>query len=201
VPSCLRRTGCAARRLAGSTTQTIGCRDTGSLPALEAGPEPVPAPEFHAPPTGRKRGAAGPLPASQPRFLLRLYRADLPKPGAVRQFDPPGVACRDLLTANACSTASVHLVQLQQHRTAMQRPSISSTTRIAVVDQHLRAVTLKQFRIGRAIGRPVEAGPGCAGLRSHARSASGFSTQGSATGDRADVAFISMATSGWCDER
>ncbi len=29
---------------------------------------------------------------------------------------------------------------------------------MAIVDQHLRAVTLKQFKeIGRAIGRPVEA--------------------------------------------
>jgi RNA polymerase sigma-54 factor len=79
----------------------------------------------------------------------------------VRQFDPPGIACRDL---RECLLYQLryHLEQLHQHKGGAVPGSASDDQvvkdAIAVVDQHLRAVTLKQFReIARAIGRPVEA--------------------------------------------
>jgi RNA polymerase sigma-54 factor len=75
----------------------------------------------------------------------------------VRQFDPPGVACRDL---RECLLYQLryHLHQLQQHRNGNGATEQIVQDAVAVVDQHLRAVTLKQFKeIGRAIGRPVEA--------------------------------------------
>jgi RNA polymerase sigma-54 factor len=83
----------------------------------------------------------------------------------VRQFDPPGIACRDL---RECLIYQLryHLGQLQSHsngnapteQTSEQTTEQVVKDAIAVVDQHLRAVTLKQFKeIGRAIGRPIEA--------------------------------------------
>jgi RNA polymerase sigma-54 factor len=75
----------------------------------------------------------------------------------VRQFDPPGVACRDL---RECLLYQLryHLAQLQQHRNGNGATEQVVKDAMAVVDQHLRAITLKQFKeIGRAIGRPVEA--------------------------------------------
>ncbi|MGP0098824.1 MAG: RNA polymerase factor sigma-54 [Terriglobales bacterium] len=75
----------------------------------------------------------------------------------VRQFDPQGIACRDL---RECLLYQLryHIEQLQLHRNgnALTEPVIKDA--ISVVDQHLRAVTLKQFKeIARAMGRPVEA--------------------------------------------
>jgi len=75
----------------------------------------------------------------------------------VRQFDPPGVACRDL---RECLLYQLryHLHQLEQHRNGNGATEQVVHDAIAVVDQHLRAVTLKQFKeIGRAIARPIEA--------------------------------------------
>jgi RNA polymerase sigma-54 factor len=78
----------------------------------------------------------------------------------VRQFDPQGIACRDL---RECLLYQLryHIEQLHLHKngTAAINTVDEQIVRdaIAVVDQHLRAVTLKQFReIARAIGRPVE---------------------------------------------
>ena len=75
----------------------------------------------------------------------------------VRQFDPPGVACRDL---RECLLYQLryHLQQLQQHRNGNGTTEQVVQDAIAVVDHHLKAITLKQFKeIGRAIGRPLEA--------------------------------------------
>ncbi len=75
----------------------------------------------------------------------------------VRQFDPPGIACRDL---RECLLYQLryHLEQLQLHRNGSALTEQVVRDAIAVVDRHLKAVTLKQFKeIGRAIGRPVEA--------------------------------------------
>lgn len=77
----------------------------------------------------------------------------------VRQFDPPGIACRDLRECLLCQL-QYHLAQLQGHRNMNGHAATEEVLKdaMAVVDQHLRAVTLKQFKeIGRAIGRPVEA--------------------------------------------
>jgi RNA polymerase sigma-54 factor len=79
----------------------------------------------------------------------------------VRQFDPPGIACRDL---RECLLYQLryHLGQphLHSNGNAPTEPTVEQVVRdaIAVVDRHLKAVTLKQFKeIARAIGRPVEA--------------------------------------------
>ncbi len=75
----------------------------------------------------------------------------------VRQFDPPGIACRDL---RECLLYQLryHLAQLQLHRNGNGLTEQVVNDAIAIVDHHLKAVTLKQFKeIGRAIGRPVEA--------------------------------------------
>ena len=75
----------------------------------------------------------------------------------VRQFDPPGIACRDL---RECLLYQLryHLGQLHLHPNGNALTDQVVRDAIAVVDQHLRAVTLKQFKeIARAIGRPVEA--------------------------------------------
>jgi RNA polymerase sigma-54 factor len=75
----------------------------------------------------------------------------------VRQFDPQGIACRDL---RECLLYQLryHLEQLQLHKNDAAVNDQVVRDAVAVVDQHLRAVTLKQFKeIARAIGRPVEA--------------------------------------------
>jgi len=75
----------------------------------------------------------------------------------VRQFDPQGIACRDL---RECLLYQLryHLEQLHLHPNGNALAEQVLRDAVAVVDQHLRAVTLKQFKeIGRAIGRPVEA--------------------------------------------
>jgi len=75
----------------------------------------------------------------------------------VRQFDPQGIACRDL---RECLVYQLryHLEQIHLHPngSAQTEPVIKDA--ITVVEQHLRAVTLKQFKeIARAMGRPIEA--------------------------------------------
>ena len=75
----------------------------------------------------------------------------------VRQFDPPGIACRDL---RECLLYQLryHLEQLHHHPNGSVLGEQVVKDAMAVVDQHLRAITLKQFKeIARAIGRPVEA--------------------------------------------
>ncbi|MGA3106693.1 MAG: RNA polymerase factor sigma-54 [Terriglobales bacterium] len=79
----------------------------------------------------------------------------------VRQFDPQGIACRDLREC-LLNQLRYHLGQLHLHSNgSAEAVALSEQVvkdAIAVVDQHLRAVTLKQFKeIARAIGRPVEA--------------------------------------------
>jgi len=107
---------------------------------------PVAGQETVAPPT--------PAPIIPANFSLADLHEALE---IVRQFDPPSVACRDL---RECLLYQLryHLVQLQHHRNGNGATEQVIHDAMAVVDQHLRAVTLKQFKeIGRAIGRPVEA--------------------------------------------
>ncbi len=78
----------------------------------------------------------------------------------VRQFDPQGIACRDL---RECLLYQLRYHLEQLHLQAHGHAPDAGTGQvvmdaIALVDQHLRAVTLKQFKeIARAMGRPVEA--------------------------------------------
>jgi RNA polymerase sigma-54 factor len=77
----------------------------------------------------------------------------------VRQIDPPGVACRDL---RECLLYQLRFLErnLEQHKNGIHNGNTAQVIAdaIAVVDQHLRALQLKQYKeIGKAIGRPVEA--------------------------------------------
>ena len=105
---------------------------------------------------GTPAAAAATAPARM--AILDFTVADLHEAlEVVRQFDPPGIACRDL---RECLLYQLryHLEQLQLHRNGNALTEQVVRDAIAVVDQHLKAVTLKQFKeIGRAIGRPVEA--------------------------------------------
>jgi RNA polymerase sigma-54 factor len=105
-------------------------------------------------------GAAGTGAATAPARIasVNFNRADLHEAlEVVRQFDPQGIACRDL---RECLLYQLryHLEQLREHRNGSALSEQVVRDAMAVVDQHLRAVTLKQFKeIARAIGRPVEA--------------------------------------------
>ncbi len=121
---------------------------------------------------GHSAAAAAPAQMSVSFTLADLHEAL----EVVRQLDPPGVACRDL---RECLLRQLryHMQQLQHGRNTNghARNGTSNSNgdgnganndsteqvlndAIAVVDQHLHAVTLKQFKeIARAIGRPVEA--------------------------------------------
>ena len=123
------------------------------LPAAAA--ETVPTAELHVTTNGQGHAAPPSAPQVSPAtFTLGDLHEALE---AVRQFDPPGVACRDLREC-LLYQLQFHLVQLQQHRNGNDTTEQIIRDAVAVVDHHLRAVTLKQFKeIGRAIGRPVEA--------------------------------------------
>ena len=116
---------------------------TAVAPAAEIEPA-APAPEI-------ADGANGC--AFQPSFSL----ADLHEAiELVRQMDPPGIGCRGL---RECL-----LYQLRYHQQHLAEQKHANGTAqvladaIAVVDQHLRALQLKQHKeIGKAIGRPIEA--------------------------------------------
>ncbi len=77
----------------------------------------------------------------------------------VRQLDPPGIACRDL---RECLLYQLrfHQRQLEEQRHGIHNGQTAEVIKdgIAIVDQHLRALQLKQHKeIGKAIGRPLEA--------------------------------------------
>lgn len=120
--------------------------------------------------TANGNGAAAPLPAqvtavvattpipangSGRAFTVNFNRDELHESiEIVRQFDPPGVACRDL---RECL-----LYQLRYHQDHIGSNGNGDAElladAIAIVDQNLRAVQNKQHKeISRAIGRPVEA--------------------------------------------
>jgi RNA polymerase sigma-54 factor len=72
----------------------------------------------------------------------------------VRQFDPPGVACRDL---RECLLCQLRYHQGQLGKNANGAAQVIADA-IAIVDQHLRALQSKQHKeIARAISRQVEA--------------------------------------------
>jgi RNA polymerase sigma-54 factor len=92
---------------------------------------------------------------SAPLFKANFTREELHEAiEIVRQFDPPGVACRDL---RECL-----LYQLRYHQAQLGKNGNGTAQTladaIAIVDHHLRAVQNKQHKeIARAINRPIEA--------------------------------------------
>ena len=109
-------------------------------------------------PDASSNGPSGTATAAVSARSAKFTLADLHEAlDVVRQFDPPGVACRDL---RECLLYQLryHLQQLQQHRNGNGATEQIVQDAAAVVDRHLKAVTLKQFKeIARAIGRPIEA--------------------------------------------
>ena len=142
-----------ASSLAGSETETAQATTIAVSATHGAAVQSAPEPRVEmAAPSAPAPGTSVPVPA------VSFNLADLHEAlEVVRQFDPPGVDCRDL---RECLLYQLryHLGQLQQHRNGDGATEEVVKDAIAVVDQHLRAVTLKQFKeIARAIGRPVEA--------------------------------------------
>ncbi|HEX2598900.1 MAG TPA: RNA polymerase factor sigma-54 [Terriglobales bacterium] len=77
----------------------------------------------------------------------------------VRQLDPPGIACRNL---RECLLYQLrfHQRNLDQHKDGIHNGHTAEviSDAIHVVDQHLRALQLKQHKeIGKLLGRPIEA--------------------------------------------
>jgi RNA polymerase sigma-54 factor len=132
----------------------VGSR-TVETPTAESG-----APAAASSPSNNGASASAPAPAHIPaKFTpVNFTLADLHEAlEVVRQFDPPGVACRDL---RECLLYQLryHQRQLEQHRNGHATTEQVVQDSIAIVDQHLKAITLKQFKeIARAIGRPPEA--------------------------------------------
>jgi RNA polymerase sigma-54 factor len=120
---------------------------TAVAPAHEPPVEVAPAPVAPA--------ASAPRPVYRPGFTLNELHEAIE---VIRQLDPPGVACRDL---RECLLYQLRYIQ-QQHTQQKNGNGTAQvlTDAIAIVDQHLRAVQMKQHKeISKAIGRPIEAIP------------------------------------------
>ncbi|MGA2422811.1 MAG: RNA polymerase factor sigma-54 [Terriglobales bacterium] len=147
---------------AGSLAAQDIAPDVHSETAAEVQASEVQATEVRAPSAASHEtpmgAAAAPARIPDLQFDVHFTVADLHEAlEVVRQFDPPGIACRDL---RECLLYQLryHLEQLHLHPNGNALTEQVVKDAIAVVDQHLRAVTLKQFKeIARAIGRPVEA--------------------------------------------
>ena len=113
-------------------------------------------PSTAAAPASGSAAAPAPALAKRPTYKPNFTLADLREAlEIVRQLDPPGVACRSL---RDCLLYQLRYMQ-QQH--ALSKNGNGSTQVIAdaivIVDQHLRAVQLKQHKeIARALSRPIE---------------------------------------------
>jgi RNA polymerase sigma-54 factor len=123
----------------------------------------------HSPAISATAVATAPEPATTPEVpppvpARTLYRVNFDVAAlheaieVVRQLDPPGVACRDL---RECLLYQLrfHQRNLEEHKNGIHNGHTAEVIKdaIAVVDQHLRALQLKQHKeIGKAIGRPIE---------------------------------------------
>ncbi len=110
---------------------------------------------------GSAAAAAPEIKSTRRVYKLNFAAADLAEAlEVVRQLDPPGVACRDL---RECLLRQLRYHQAQLDYQKNGNKPLNGTAQvlqdaIAIVDQHLRALTGKQHKeIARAIGRPPEA--------------------------------------------
>ncbi len=154
----------AAQRTAYTSAQSV-LKTAPEPPATNGSSNPAPAASIwkskssapaELPPTNGNSAAHA---ATAARMQVSFTLADLHEAlEAVRQFDPPGVACRDLREC-LLRQLNYHMHQLQQGRNGESTATEQVLNdAIAVVDHHLHAVTLKQFKeIAKAVGRPVEA--------------------------------------------
>jgi RNA polymerase sigma-54 factor len=126
-------------------------------PAAET-PSSVPAPAGVQPVAEVEPNPGLPGQANGSTYTPSFSLAELHEAIAlVRQFDPPGVACRDLRECLLCQL-SYHKQQLALHKESNGTTEQVLNDAITIVDQHLRALQLKQHKeIGKALGRPIEA--------------------------------------------
>jgi RNA polymerase sigma-54 factor len=117
----------------------------GSISHAAAAAQPAPTPAG---------AAAVPTNGSRPIFRPNFNREQLHEAiEIVRQFDPPGVACRDLREC-LFYQLSYHQAQLGKNGNGAVQVLADA---IAIVDQHLRALQNKQHKeIARALNRPIE---------------------------------------------
>jgi RNA polymerase sigma-54 factor len=115
------------------------------------------APAAAEPPPAVTAPKQEPLPknGSRPTFQPNFNKQELHEAiEAVRQLDPPGVACRDL---RECLLYQLRYHQAQLGKNGNGTAQVLADA-VAIVDQHLRALQNKQHReIGRAMSRPIEA--------------------------------------------
>jgi RNA polymerase sigma-54 factor len=123
--------------------------------AMAAAVAPASEAAVAEPPAASSEPTRPSRPAFQPSFNL----ADLHEAiELVRLMDPPGVACRDL------RECLLYQLRYHQQQLALHKNGNGEATAqvladaIAIVDQHLHALQLKQHKeIAKAIGRPIEA--------------------------------------------
>jgi RNA polymerase sigma-54 factor len=105
-------------------------------------------------------GEASPTPAARVPIKSNFEAPALHEAlEVVRQLDPPGVACRDL---RECLLYQLrfHQRNLDQHKNGSHNGHTDEVIAdaLVIVDQHLRALQLKQHKeIAKAMGRPIEA--------------------------------------------
>lgn len=128
------------------------------LPVSQAvASEPTSATESYSSRNGHSAAAVAPAPETPPEVKSRFSREALQEAlEAVRQLDPPGVACRDL------RECLLYQLRYHQHQLAAQKNGNGTAQLLqdatAIADQHLKALQSKQHKeIARAIGRPLEA--------------------------------------------
>ena len=127
---------------------------SGASTAAAVAPAPAATVEVEGVLVTHPKPSPAPHPVYQPNFTLTDLHEALE---VVRQLDPPGVACRDL---RECLLYQLRYIQQQhaQHKSNGNGDAQVVADAVAVVDQHLRALQLKQYKeIGKAIGRPIEA--------------------------------------------
>src|SRR5438445_667612 len=127
-------------------------------PATEPASEPQAVTKSHASVHSATPAPPANAPPARPTYKPGFNRSDLAEAiEVVRQMDPPGVACRDL------RDCLLYQLRYQQQQIPHLKNDHGEATAqvindaVAIVDQHLRALQMKQHKeIGKAIGRPIE---------------------------------------------
>src|SRR5438034_6904204 len=133
---------------------------TAEMASLATAVAPAPAAPIAEPAAVPKNEASTASAIStRPAFVPNFNAADLREAlEVVRQLDPPGVGCRDL------RECLLYQLRYHQQQLALHKNGNGEATAqvlndaIAIVDQHLRALQLKQHKeIAKALSRPIEA--------------------------------------------
>jgi RNA polymerase sigma-54 factor len=121
--------------------------------------EPAPAALIAESAVPKNEASAASATSTPPVFTPNFSAADLREAlEVVQQLDPPGVGCRDL------RECLLYQLRYHQQQLALHKNGNGEATAqvlddaIAIVDQHLRALQLKQHKeIAKALSRPIEA--------------------------------------------